>query len=142
MLSRLGFEERSLYRHSLPEPTPEDIENAEKDTDPKDKWFGYTRQEVALKTLIDQLTQFRNLYITANSDKNTKPPEFVEYPSPYNEKQRIKPNFSEEEVQTAMERQAMAMAMVVDIKDGASFFAGDEETSESETPDSKEKGLE
>lgn len=142
MLSRLGFEERSLYRHSLPEPTPEDIENSEKNTDPKDKWFGYSRQEVALKTLIDQLTQFRNLYITANSDKNTKPPEFVEYPSPYNEKQRIKPNFSEEEVQTAMERQAMAMAMVVDIKDGASFFAGDEETSESEPPDSKEKGLE
>lgn len=78
----------------------------------------------------------------ANSDKNTKVPEFVEYPSPYNDKQRNKPNFSEEEVQTAMERQAMAMAMVVDIKDGASFFAGGEETSESEPPDSKEKGLE
>lgn len=60
----------------------------------------------------------------ANSDKDTKAPEFVEYPSPYNDKQRMKPNFSEEEVQTAMERQAMAMAMVVDIKDGASFFAG------------------
>lgn len=42
----------------------------------------------------------------------------------------MKPNFSEEEVQTAMERQAMAMAMVVDIKDGASFFSGGEETSE------------
>lgn len=66
----------------------------------------------------------------------------MEYPSPYNEKQRIKPNFSEEEVQTAMERQAMAMAMVVDIKDGASFFAGDEETSESKPPESEEKGLE
>lgn len=141
-MSRLGFEERSLYRHSLPEPTAEELEKAEKDSNPKDKWFGYTRQEVALKTLIDQLTQFRNLYITANSDKNTKAPEFVEYPSPYNDKQRMKPNFSEEEVQTAMERQAMAMAMVVDIKDGASFFAGGEETSESEPPDSKEKGLE
>jgi len=54
----------------------------------------------------------------------------------------MKPNFSEEEVQTAMERQAMAMAMVVDIKDGASFFARGEETPESEPPDSKEKGLE
>jgi hypothetical protein len=54
----------------------------------------------------------------------------------------MKPNFSEEEVQTAMERQAMAMAMVVDIKDGASFFAGGEETPESEPSDSKEKGLE
>ena len=66
----------------------------------------------------------------------------MEYPSPYNDKQRMKPNFSEEEVQTAMERQAMAMAMVVDIKDGASFFAGGEETPESEPSDSKEKGLE
>lgn len=36
----------------------------------------------------------------------------------------------------------MAMAMVVDIKDGASFFAGDEETSESKPPESEEKGLE
>lgn len=66
----------------------------------------------------------------------------MEYPSPYNDKQRMKPSFSEEEVQTAMERQAMAMATVVDIKDGASFFAGGKETSESEPPDSKEKGLE
>lgn len=64
----------------------------------------------------------------------------MEYPSPYNDKQRNKPNFSEEEVQTAMERQAMAMAMVVDIKDGASFFAGVKKLPKASRPIVRRKG--
>lgn len=127
MLSRLAFEERSLYRHQLPDPDPEDT--TARDANPKDAWFGYSRHEMALKYIADSLTMFRNMYISANSEKGAKPPEFVEYPSPYNDKGKPKHSFSKEEVATAMERQALAMEAAAGVIDWGSLFAGEDEQS-------------
>lgn len=123
-MSRLAFEERSLYRHQLPEPEP-DSESV-KDVDPKDAWFGYSRLEMTLKYIADSITSFRNMYITANQEKNSKPPEFVEYPSPYNGSGKPKHNFSKDEVMTAMEKQAFAMEAAAGVIDWGTLFTGEE----------------
>lgn len=123
-MSRLAFEERSLYRHQLPEPEPDS--EASKDVDPKDAWFGYSRLEMSLKYIADSITSFRNMYITANQEKNSQPPEFVEYPSPYNGSGKPKHNFSKDEVMTAMEKQAFAMEAAAGVIDWGTLFAGEE----------------
>lgn len=127
LLSRLAFEERSLYRHQLPEPEPDS--EAAKDADPKDAWFGYTRLEMTLKYIADSITSFRNMYISANQEKNSKPPEFVGYPSPYNESGKPKPNFSKDEVMSAMEKQAFAMEAAAGVIDWGTLFTEEEEQS-------------
>lgn len=123
-MSRLAFEERSLYRHQLPEPEPDS--EAAKDVDPKDAWFGYSRLEMALKYIADSITSFRNMYVTANQEKNSEPPEFVEYPSPYNGSGKPKHNFSKDEVMTAMEKQAFAMEAAAGVIDWGTLFTGEE----------------
>lgn len=123
-MSRLAFEERSLYRHQLPEPEPDS--EAAKDVDPKDAWFGYSRLEMSLKYIADSITSFRNMYISANQEKNSEPPEFVEYPSPYNGSGKPKHNFSKDEVMTAMEKQAFAMEAAAGVIDWGTLFTGEE----------------
>lgn len=125
LLSRLAFEERSLYRHQLPEPEPDS--EAAKDADPKDAWFGYTRIEMTLKYIADSITTFRNMYITANQEKNAKPPEFEEYPSPYNGSGKPKHKFSNDEVVSAMEKQAFAMEAAAGVIDWGTLFAAEED---------------
>lgn len=82
---------------------------------------------MALKYIADSLTMFRNLYISANSEEDATAPEFVEYPSPYNDKGKPKHNFSKDEVMTAMERQALAMEAATGVIDWGSLFAGEDE---------------
>lgn len=111
----------------MPEPDPDD--NTTQDANPKDAWFGYSRLEMNLKFIADSLTMFKNLYISANSGKDATEPEFVEYPSPYNDKGKPKHSFSKEEVQRAMEQQALAMEAVAGVVDWAALFAGEDEQS-------------
>lgn len=73
LVERLGFEERSLYRHR----------NVGKITD---EWFGYDRLEMVLKNISDQLQSFTLMYLSANTKKSSDVPDFKAYPSPFEKK--------------------------------------------------------
>lgn len=79
-----------MYRHHMPEPTPEEVEMAEREASEeasKDKWFGFSRIEAALANISDGIQALRLLYVSAHTDNSGKVPEFKPYPTPASEAQ-------------------------------------------------------